>query len=120
MNARADGDDFFDPQETPGNPLYVVFGSVKDDRGKYLANAVVTVEVAEPVLVYDTRTNLLGRFRTVDVGRAITDLGYKVDPTRIEVSVSIPGYVPMRRLNRYSPRRQHGALEIDFVMRKEN
>jgi hypothetical protein len=118
-SARADGDDFFEAQEIPGIPVYVVFGSVKDDRGNYLSNAVVTVEVAEPVLIYETTTNLLGRFRTVDVGRAVTDLGYDVDPAQIEVSVSAPGYVPMRRLKRGSPRRKQGAAEIDFVMKRE-
>ena len=117
MGARADGDDFFEAQETPGKPVYVVFGSVKDDRGNYLSKAVVTVEVAEPVLIYDTTTNILGRFRTVDVGRAVTDLGYDVDPAQIEISVSAPGYVPMRRLKRDSPRRKQGAIEIDFVMK---
>jgi hypothetical protein len=119
MGARADGDDFFIPEEVAGKPEYVVFGSVKDDRGNYISAAVVTVEVEEPVLIYEATTNILGRFRTVDVGRAISDLGYDVDPSRIKVSVSAPGYVLMRRLNRNSPRRTHGAVEIDFLMKKE-
>lgn len=114
--ARADGDDFFGAEEIPGQPVYVVFGSVKDDHGNRLTNAVVTVEVREPVLIFDTTTNILGRFRTVDVGRAVTELGYDVDPVQIEVSVSAPGYVLMRRLRGDSPRRKEGAIEIDFVM----
>ena len=119
MHARADGDDFFAAQEIPGKAVYVVFGSVKDDRGNYLSNAVVTVEVAEPVLIYDTTTNILGRFRTSDVGRAVTDLGYDFDPAQIEISVSAPGYVPMRRLKRDSLRQKQGAIEIDFVMKRK-
>ena len=119
MGARADGDDFFGAQEIPGNPIYVMFGSVKDDRGNYLSNARVTVEVAEPTLIYDTTTNIIGRFRTVDVGRAITELGYYVDPTQIEISVSAPGYVPMRRFKRDSLRRTQRIIEIDFVMTRE-
>ena len=96
-----------------------MFGSVKDDRGNYLSNARVTVEVAEPTLIYDTTTNIIGRFRTVDVGRAITELGYYVDPTQIEISVSAPGYVPMRRFKRDSLRRTQRIIEIDFVMTRE-
>jgi len=119
MGARADGDAFFAPEEVAGKPVYVVFGSVKDDRGNYLSNAVVTIEVAEPVLIFDTTTNILGRFRTPDVGRAVTELGYDVDPAQIEVSVSAPGYVPLRRLKRGSPRRKEGAVEIDFVMTRK-
>lgn len=118
MGARANGDDFFAVQEVPGNPEYVVFGSVKDDRGNYLTSAVVTVEVAEPVLIYQATTNILGRFRSVDVGRAIIDLGYDIDPAQIKVTVAAPGYVVARRLNRSSSRRVRGAFEIDFVMRK--
>jgi len=118
-SVRADGDDFFAVQEIPGNPQYVVFGSVRDDRGNYVSTALVTIEVAEPVLTYETTTNILGRFRSVDIGRAITDLGYDLDPAQINVSVTAPGYALVRRFNRYSPRRNYGAVEIDFLMTKE-
>ena len=119
MGARADGDDFFLPEEIAGQPEYVVFGSVKDDRGNYVSTAVVTVKVEDPVLIYETTTNMIGRFRTVDIGRGVTDLGYDVDPDKIKVSVSAPGYVLIRRLNRDSLRRKRGAVEIDFLMKKE-
>ncbi len=118
MGARADGDDFFEPQEIPGKPEYVVLGSVKDDRGNYVSAAVVTVEVEDPVLIYQTTTTILGRFRTVDIGRAVSDLGYDVDPALVKVSVSASGYVLMRRFNR-DPGRKHGVVEIDFLMKKE-
>ncbi|MCB2106064.1 MAG: carboxypeptidase regulatory-like domain-containing protein [Rhodobacteraceae bacterium] len=119
MGARADGDAFFEPQEIPGNPIYVMFGSVKDERGNYLSSAKVTVNVAEPVLIYDTTTNILGRFRTVDVGRAIIELGYDLDPAQIDVSVSAAGYVLERRFKRNSLRQTQGIIEIDFVMARE-
>ncbi|MBM3513649.1 MAG: carboxypeptidase regulatory-like domain-containing protein [Alphaproteobacteria bacterium] len=96
-----------------------MFGSVRDDRGNYVSTALVTIEVAEPVLTYETTTNILGRFRSVDIGRAITDLGYDLDPAQINVSVTAPGYALVRRFNRYSPRRNYGAVEIDFLMTKE-
>ena len=117
--ARADGDDFFGAQEISGNPIYVMLGSVKDDGGNYLSNARVTVEVAEPVLIFDTTTNIIGRFRTVDVGRAITELGYDVNPAQIDVSVSAPGYVLMSRFKRGSLRRTQAIIEVDFVMTRE-
>lgn len=119
MGAYADGDDFFEALEIPGKPEYVVFGNVKDDRGNYVSTAVVTVAVADPILIYETTTTILGRFRTLDVGRAISDLGYDVDPAQIKVSVSAPGYVLIRRFHRASPRQKRGAVEIDFLMRNE-
>lgn len=119
MKARADGDDFFDALEIPGKPEYVVFGSVKDSGGNYVSAALVTVEVEEPVLIYETRTSIIGRFRTVDVGRAVLDLGYDLDPARIKVSVSAPGYVLVRRFNRASPRQKRGAVEIDFLIKAD-
>jgi hypothetical protein len=119
ISVHADGDELFDPLEIPGQPEYVVFGSVKDNRGNYVSTAVVKVEVEEPVLIYETATTILGRFRTVDIGRAVIDLGYDVNPARIKVSVSAPGYVLIRRFNRASPRQARGAVEIDFLMKKK-
>jgi hypothetical protein len=55
----------------------------------------------------------------VDIGRAVIDLGYDVNPARIKVSVSAPGYVLIRRFNRASPRQARGAVEIDFLMKKK-
>ncbi len=120
MSAHADGEEFFGPQEIPGRPVYVVFGSVRSDRGDPIPTAVVTVEVVDPILVYETSTTTLGWFRTVDIGREVTDLGYDVDPAQIKISVAAPGYVLVRRLSRYSPRQKEGAVEIDFVMKRKN
>lgn len=119
ISARADGDDFFGAIEIPGNPIYVMFGSVKDEHGTYLPNVRVTVEVAEPVLIFDTTTNIIGRYRTVDVGRAIAELGYNVDPDQIEISVSAPGYALVSRFKRDSLRRTQGLVEVDFVVARE-
>jgi len=44
--AWPNGDTFFNSTEIPGNPQYVVFGSVKDVQGHYLSHATVTVSVA--------------------------------------------------------------------------
>ena len=62
---------------------------------------------------------MIGRFRTVDVGRAVTELGYDVDPAQIEISVTAPGYSLVSRFKRDSLRRTQGFVEVDFVMALE-
>ena len=115
----ANGDVFFEAEEIPGAPEYVVFGSVKDDKGNYLDNVVVTIDVAVPHLTYDAYTNVVGRFRTPDVGRAIIDVGYDVDPEKIEVTVYSPGYHMVQRFNRGKAGQNKGAIEMNFVMAKD-
>jgi hypothetical protein len=114
----ANGDLFFEAFEIPGQPEYVVFGNVKDDRGNYLEGAIITVSVEEPFLSYTSESGLLGRFRTLDVGRAIKGLGYDVDPSLIKVTVSYPGYEVARSVHRGKYGQNKGAVEINFIMRK--
>lgn len=114
----ANGDLFFEAMEIPGKPEYVIFGNVKDERGKYLAGATVTVNVAEPMLSYTAETSVIGRYRTLDIGRAITGLGYEVDPSRIEVTVTHPGYSVARRAYRGKFGQKKGAVEMNFVMKE--
>lgn len=114
----SNGDTFFNTTEIPGNPQYVVFGSVKDVQGHYLKNATVTVSVVKHMLEVSARTNILGRFRTPDVGREIQELGYPVDPSLIIVSVEYPGYYLAHREYRGKYRQSKGAIEINFLMAK--
>lgn len=116
--ARPNGDTFFNSSEIPGNPQYVVFGSVKDVQGHYLSHATVTVSVVKHMLEVSARTDVLGRFRTPDVGREIEELGYQVDPSLIIVSVDYPGYHIAHREYRGRYQQSKGAVEIDFVMAK--
>jgi hypothetical protein len=115
----SNGDMFFESAEIPGKPEFVVFGNVKDDRGQYIVSAVVTVKVAEPRLAYTAETDIIGRFRTLDIGRAIRGLGYDVDPSAIEVTVEFPGHRIARRVNRGKRGQNKGAIEINFVITKE-
>lgn len=117
--AWANGDLFFEAAEIPGKPVYVIFGNVKDDRGRYIESATVTVKVAEPRLAYTSQTGILGRFRTLDIGRAIQGLGYEVDPSQIEVTIEFPGYHVVRRLHRGKRGQNKGAIEMNFVLEKE-
>lgn len=116
--ALANGDAFFDGQEVLGETEFVFFGGVKDEDGNYLGAATVTVDVLEPLLTYENATDILGRYRSADVGRVMIELGYPVDPSKIVVTVSKEGYTQTRRLKRSSPRTSKGAFEMDFVMAK--
>jgi hypothetical protein len=117
--ALANGDVFFEAEEIPGQTEFVYFGSVKDEKGNYLDGATVTIDVSDPHLTYDAYTNVLGRYRTLDVGRAIVDLGFEVDPTKVTVTVFKRGYTMTRRMDRRPARAKKGAFEMNFVMAED-
>lgn len=117
--AWPNGDLFFEAAEIPGKPEYVLFGNVKDERGKYVEAAVVTVFVKEPRLNYTSQTDILGRFRTLDIGRAIRGLGYEVDPSQIDIVIESPGLRVARRVYRGKRGQNKGAVEINFVMERD-
>jgi hypothetical protein len=114
-----DGEPFFAAMEIPGKPEYVVFGSVKDDQGTFLRGANVTIKVSDPAMMSVATTDTMGRFRTLDVGRAIKDMGYDVDASHIDVSVAHPGYHMARKFNRGRGGQNSGAIEVDFVMERD-
>ena len=115
----ANGDLFFaEATEIPGRTGFVYFGAVKSEEGGYLADAVVTVKASDPNLIYVAYTNVIGRYRSPDVGRAIVDLGYEVDATKIQVTARKEGYETIRRLYRGKARQNKGAVEMDFTMRR--
>ena len=115
----ANGDVFFEAEEIPGQTEFVYFGSVKDEDGKYLDGATVSTTVTDPHLTYDAYTNVLGRYRTLDVGRVVVDLGFPVDSSKFELTVFMPGYTMVRRLNRGRAGQNKGAVEVNFIMAKK-
>ena len=115
----ANGDIFFEALEIEGDPQFVYYGSVKDQSGKYINGALVAVDVKTPQLTYESYTNMIGRFRSLDVGRVIQDLGYKVDPSQIDVTVFAPGYKTVRKFSMRRSRDTLGAFEMNFVLAKE-
>jgi hypothetical protein len=119
-SAWSNGDTFFQSNEIAGNPHYVIFGCVKDVRGHYLSHATVIVHVAEHMFDVNAQTDVLGRFRTPDVGREINDLGYQVDPSLITISVEYPGYHIAHREFRGKYRQNKGAIEINFQMERNS
>lgn len=117
--AWPNGKNFFGDWEVLGDPEYVIFGNVKDRDGQYLEDASVTVRVTEPVLILRTATDVVGHYRTLDVGRAIVSLDYDVDPSRIEVNAEYPGYHVVSRTYRGKHDQKRGMVEIDFIMAKD-
>lgn len=126
LDANADGDDFFEIIDVPLENQLIFVGTVKDEDGNYLRDALVRWRATGPVgdagdehtSTAGTWTNVLGRFRTVDVARIVAREGAELNPERVEFSVEKPGYVMVRRLVRNRGRQSMGLQEIDFVMRK--
>ena len=111
---RANGDDFFEALATSGKAEYVVFGNVKDETGRYIEDAIVTIEVSDPRLDYQTLTDVLGHFRTLDIGRAVKDLGYEFDANKVTIEVKLPGYRTVRKFHRGKFGQNEGCGGIEF------
>jgi hypothetical protein len=116
LPAFANGDTFFQSKEVPGAAEFVLFGSVKDMQGKYLDKATVTVTVPVHQVEFSVETDILGRFRTPDIGRAVRELGYEVDPSLILISVEYRNYRLVRREYRGKFGQKKGAVEVNFRM----
>ncbi len=117
--AMANGDVFFEAMEIEGDPQFVYYGSVKDRSGKYINGALVAVDVKTPQLMYESYTNMLGRFRSLDVGRVIQDLGYEIDPSQIDISVFAPGYKTVSKFSMRRSRDTTGAFEVNFILEED-
>lgn len=118
--ALANGDVFFEAEEIPGQTEYVAFGNVKDDKGNYLDNVIITIDVSEPHLTYDAATGITGRYRTLDVGRAVKDLGFELEANKVTVTVFKPGYKMLKRIRLSKATQTKGAIEINFVLAKDD
>ena len=131
---RADGDDFFAFQSRTFNPdgsrniaRNGFFGNVRDDDGNLLRDATLTVAVTIQTeegprqVNYNSYTNIIGRYRTLDATNVVSDLlGIEADlkPGDVKlVGVEKKGYTQMRRLNRSRPGTT-GVFEVDFIMKK--
>ncbi len=126
IDAYADGDDFFEIIDVPLDNQLIFVGTVKDEDGNYLQDALVRWRATGPVSAEGdehtstagTWTNILGRFRTVDVARIVAREGAQLDSERVEFTVEKSGYEMVRQLIRNRGRQPMGLQEIDFVMRK--
>lgn len=129
----ADGDEFFAFRSKLFNEngaraeVDIGFvGSVKDEAGARLADAVITVAVNVETengvqrVTFDSYTDLLGRYRTLDAAGAAADLlGIEVYllPEDVElIGVEKEGYVQVRRFQRGTSGKET-IQEVDFIMR---
>ena len=120
--ARADGDDFFfDDNGVPRDTDLFFVGSVKDENGRFISRArvraVLTLNMDSGVrhLTYESITNELGRYRTLNLANVILGLDLELDPSLVTLSVLKEGYREKYRDNR-SRRGQTRLIEINFVM----
>ena len=128
FNGYADGDDFFEIIDVPNEQQLIFVGTVKDEGGRYVQDALVRWQATgivgdggdEHTSTAGTWTNVLGRFRTVDLARVVAREGAKLDLERVEFTVEKQGYEMVRRMIRTRGPMRMGLQEIDFVLRKSN
>ena len=124
LPAHADGDDYFKGVVVPLTDQLVFVGSVKDESGAHVKGARVTWRVRTEEagggqeLTAGTYTDLLGRYRTVDVKHAAATAGLSLVPTAVDVTVTKPGYTQVKRLRRAPTTQTMGLIEVDFVVAK--
>lgn len=129
-HAFANGDNYFRFNVFDTKPLdqQIIFsGTVKDEAGRYVKDArltigvMVPVEVGEKLVTYNAYTNDLGRYRSLDVGSvvlALEELEVAVDATKVSLKIDKTGYEEIRRLNRARGGQKNGIFEVDFTLRK--
>ena len=127
------GDEFFrDDAFSDDKPLdtQVIFsGSVRDEDGRYIEDATITVSITvatprgEREINYNAYTNNIGRYKTLDVASVVLvmeEVEVDVDPRQVQVGVDKPGYSVLQRLDRSRARQKSGVFEIDFRMARDN
>ena len=134
-NTRADGDEYFIPHSRSLNPdgsriqdVGGFMGNVKDETGKPIFDATITIAVnveteAGPQRVtYTSYTDHLGHYRTYGPQQVVADLlqiETAINPADAQVvGVEKEGYVEARRLNRGRLNRSTGPVQVDFVVRR--
>lgn len=80
------------------------FGSIKDDRGALLQNAVVMIQ-RQYLLISDAQ----GRFRA--------NLPADLPADKVDVSCSNPGFQTVRIVKRLGPKGPKTTVQIDCIMR---
>jgi hypothetical protein len=121
----ANGDDFFAGGAVPLMSQLIFACTVKDSAGNRLKDAKVTWtatyfdEGREQQTFAATYTDVMGRYRTVDVARTMAIYGYTLDPRRVEVTVTKAGYATASRLRRTRHDQYMGLIEVNFQMQKD-
>ena len=111
--AWANGEEFFGSKDTTLDMYY--FGHIKDQNGKVLDNAVVTVIAKNINMKFPFRNDAPGHFRSPDIGKAIKGLGKTIDPSQIEIQVVKKGYVMSAPIK--VPNKAEGGIgPIDLIL----
>jgi hypothetical protein len=122
--ARANGDEFFIAGQAIGNTELVYVGSVKDTDGKYVKGvsvrweATMTGDRGDQHVGFETYTNEFGRYRTVNVARALAALDFTLDPDKVQVTAKKDGYKVKSRLHRGTRAKKMGLIEVNFTMER--
>jgi hypothetical protein len=112
--AWANGQEFFDPG-AEGKVDLVYVGRVRDVNGRHLKGAEVVIWSPEAGISFPAVTDASGAYRSPDVGASFKEIAAAVDPKKLKVECSLPGYEQVRPAR--IPRKTNGRVELDFVMR---
>ena len=113
--ARADGDDFFLP-ENDGPPVLGYFGHIKDTEGNLIGGVVCFFGVEHPQAYVRSKGFPDGGYRSPDLGFYLQELGGEIDSTQIAVRCLKDGYVTARPK---VPQVNSGMVPFDIVMEKK-
>jgi hypothetical protein len=128
--AFANGDNYFRFNVFADKPLdqQVIFaGTVKDEDGRRIKDArltigiVIPVEVGEKLVTYNAYTNDLGRYRSLDVASvvlALEELEVSVDASKVTLRIDKTGHEEVRRISRARGGQKNGIFEVDFTLKK--
>ena len=115
--ALANGEEFFQPAGD-GKVDLVYFGLIKDENGRPLDDAVLTIRTKNAGMTFPFQNDAPGHYRSPDIGAALKDLGEKVDPNQTEIECTKAGYKQAHPVK--VPTKTEGALELNFVMVKDD
>ena len=112
----ANGAAFFRPAGKGVKVDLAYFGTIRDDTGRPLDYADVTVSVSGLMMTFPFSNDALGHYRSPDVGALIKEAGGQADPRQLEITCYVPGY---KRARMSVPRRSKGLHEVDFVLERD-
>ena len=112
---HANGEEFF-ASAGSGKIDLVYFGRIKDKlTGRSVTDeAIFLINDKATGLSFPFTNDKPGHYRSPDVGKAIREIGEKVDVNAFEVELQVSGY-KKARVTRV-PRKTQGNVELDFAL----
>ena len=116
---RANGEEFFAPFQG-AKPRLAYFGQLKDAvTGKVIPTlAIMVISDKKSGMTFPFPNDRPGHYRSPDIGEIIKGVGGNVQPSDLEMLVSIEGYrnVTVTKF----PRRESGAVEISLRLEPDS